>query len=104
VELYTELFYVIIPTLFLCLLLICYPYISLHFFILVHMSLFFAADAWLCWSLPSITEQQVCPHRLPMQYWLKGHSPDQALFKPSTPSTSTVFLIQQSCIIITFHC
>ena len=29
--LYTELFYAIIPTLFLCFLLICYPYILLHF-------------------------------------------------------------------------
>jgi len=26
-----ELFYAIIPTLFLCFLLICYPYILLHF-------------------------------------------------------------------------
>jgi len=31
VALYTELFYAIIPTLFLCFLLICYPYILLHF-------------------------------------------------------------------------
>ena len=37
------------------------------------MSLFLAADACLSWSLPSITEQQVSPHRLPMQYWLKNH-------------------------------
>ena len=29
--LYTELFYAIIPTLFLCFLLICYPYILLYF-------------------------------------------------------------------------
>jgi len=29
--LYTEQFYAIIPTLFLCFLLICYPYILLHF-------------------------------------------------------------------------
>jgi len=28
---YTELFYAIIPTLFLCFLLIYYPYILLHF-------------------------------------------------------------------------
>jgi len=34
------------------------------------MSLFLAADACLSWSLPSVTEQQVSPHRLPMQYWL----------------------------------
>jgi len=31
VELCTELFYAIIPTLFPCFLLICYPYILLHF-------------------------------------------------------------------------
>ena len=31
VELCTELFYAIIPTLYLCFLLICYPYIPLHF-------------------------------------------------------------------------
>jgi len=31
VGLYTELFYAIIPTLFLCFLLICYPYILLYF-------------------------------------------------------------------------
>jgi len=31
VGLYTELFYAIIPILFLCFLLICYPYILLHF-------------------------------------------------------------------------
>ena len=36
------------------------------------MSLFLAADAYLSWSLPSVTEQQVSPHRLPMQYWLKN--------------------------------
>jgi len=35
VGLYTELFYTIIPTLFLCFLLICYPYTFLMFFILV---------------------------------------------------------------------
>jgi len=31
VELCTELFYAIIPTFFLCFLLTCYSYISLHF-------------------------------------------------------------------------
>jgi len=40
------------------------------------MSLLLAADARLSWSLPSITEQQVCPHRVPMQYWLKNRLPD----------------------------
>jgi len=49
-----ELFYAIIPTLFLCFLLICYPYISLHFnvFILVHVTFFLNR----------------C-----MKYWLKNH-------------------------------
>jgi len=31
VELYTELLYAIIPTLFPCFAQICYPFISLHF-------------------------------------------------------------------------
>jgi len=50
------------------------------------MSLFLAADACLSWSLPSITEQQVSPHRLPMQYWLKNHR-----LSSNTLSTPTVF-------------
>jgi len=49
--------------------------------------------------LPSITEQQVSPHRLPMQYWLKSHR-----LSSNTPRTPTVLLIQQSCAIITFRC
>ena len=49
------------------------------------MSIFLTADACLSWSLPSITEQQVYPHRLPMQYLLKNQWPDvdQAFFKHS---------------------
>ena len=43
----------------------------------------FAHVTFFSCSLPSITEQQVCPHRLPIQYWLKNHWPDQALFKHS---------------------
>ena len=40
-----------------------------------------------------------------MQYWLKNHRPDQALFKHSLhTAVPTVFLIQQSCVIVTFHC
>ena len=47
---------------------------SCHFFL--------AADACLSKVCHlSITEQKVCPHRLPMHYWLKKHCPDQALFK-----------------------
>ena len=57
------------------------------------MSLFLAADACLSWSLPSIAEQQVSPHRLPMQYWLKNH-----WLSSNTPHIPTVFLIQQSCV------
>jgi len=34
-------------------------------------------------------EQQVSPHRLPMQYWLKNHWPDQAFFKHS-PHTNSI--------------
>jgi len=90
VELCTELFYAIIPTLFLWFLLICYPLhlvTFLMFFILVQVTFFLAADAYLSRSLSSITEQQVSPHRLSMQYWLKNHRG---------------FLIQQSCVIIHF--
>ena len=36
-----------------------------------------------CWSLPSITEQHVYPHKVPIQYWLKNHWPVQVLFKQS---------------------
>ena len=36
VELYTELFYAIISTLSLCFLLICYPYILLHFLLVLY--------------------------------------------------------------------
>jgi len=46
----------------------------------------------------AIDHRAVCPHRLPMQ----NHWPNQALFKHSL--YTTVFLIQQSCLIITFHC
>jgi len=59
------------------------------------MSLFFsaAAEVW------SISEHQVSPHRLSMQYWRKNHG-----LSSNTPCTPTAFLIQQSCIIITFCC
>ena len=43
-----------------------------------------AADAFLSCSLPSITEQQVSPHRLPMQYWLKNHRLSSNI--PRTPT------------------
>ena len=61
----------------------------LMFFIIVYVTFSLAADACLSWSLPSITEQQVCPHRLPMQYCLKNNSPDQALFKHSQHANCT---------------
>jgi len=31
----------------------------------------------------AIDHRAVCPHRFPMQYWLKNHWPDQAVFKHS---------------------
>ena len=61
----------------------------LKFFYSCSCQFFLAADACLSWSLPSITEQQVSPHRLPMQYWLKNHWPDQAFFKHS-PHTNSI--------------
>ena len=70
----------------------------LMFFILVRVT-FLAADACLSWSLPSITEQQFCPHRLLMRYWMQNHWPGQALFKHSLLTNC----ITNSCIIITFH-
>jgi len=53
---------VIFPTLFLYILMFCQLYI-IQCFLLYH--LFLAAGACLSWRLPSIQEQQVCPHRLP---------------------------------------
>ena len=53
--------------------------------IFLFMSLFLAADACLNWSLPSFTEQQVSPHRLPMQYWLKNH-----WLSSNTPHTNSI--------------
>jgi len=54
-----------------------------------------AADAYSNWSLPSITEQQVSPHRLPMQYWLKII--DQTRLSSNTPRTSTA-IFRNNCI------
>jgi len=45
----------------------------------------------------SITEQQVHPQTLCMQYCLKNQWPDQALFKHSLHTNCV--LIQQSCVI-----
>jgi len=46
--LYTELFYAIIPTLFLCFLLICYPYILLHFNVFFFILVYSKSDGVLC--------------------------------------------------------
>ena len=73
--------------------------LSLHLGTFYSCSCHFFLAACLSWSLPSITEQQVSPHMLPMQYWLKNHR-----LSSNTPRTPTVFLIQQSCVIITFRC
>ena len=55
----------------------------------------------MSWSLPSITEQKVSPHRIPtcMQYWLKNHWPDQALFKHSLH----IYCISNSPILCDNH-
>ena len=60
-------------------------YWTVLFVILVHCHFLLAADACLSWSLPSITEQQVSPHRLPMQYGLKNRSNT-----PCTPTSSAI--------------
>ena len=73
------------------------------------MSLFLAADACLSWILLSITEQQVCPHKLCMQYWLKNHWPDQVLFKHflHTNCISTSAILRNNslffCYVICAH-
>ena len=71
----------------------------LMFLILVHVT-FLAADACLSWSSPSITEQQVSPHRLSIQYWLKNHWPDQAFFNhsPHTDSISNSAILRNNYI------
>jgi len=61
----TELFYAIIPTLFLCFLLICYPYILLHlmfFFILVYKSCPIEElySLYITMSMTSSTEKISC--------------------------------------------
>jgi len=76
VELCAELFYAIVPTLIPCSLLIRYPYILLHFSVSV---CHFSSSRCFSWSLPFITEQQACPHRLAQElyavYWLRNHYP-----------------------------
>ena len=64
------------------------------------MSLSLAPDAYLSWSLPSVIEQQVSPHRFPMQYWLKNHWPDQAFFEhsPHTNSISNSAILRNNYI------
>ena len=89
----------IMPTLFLCFLLICYPYIVTFLNVFYSCSCHFLADACLSWSLPSITEQQVFPHKL---YAVLAEL-SLALCK-YVLHTNSVFLIQQSCVMITFHC
>ena len=60
----------------------CYIF---NVFLFLFMSLFPAADVCMSWSLPSITEQQVSPHRLPVQYWLKNH-----WLSSNTPHTNSI--------------
>ena len=79
--LYTELFYAIIPTLFLCFCWSAIPICRYIFnvFIVVHVFFWQQMHAW-AQVLPSITEQQVFLHRLPMQYWLKNRPAHQLYF------------------------
>ena len=90
-----------------CFYAFCWSAIPTSCFFLF-ISLFLAADACSSRSLPSITEQQVSPHRLPMlelkfatiteqqvsphrlpmKYWLENHWPDQAFFKHSQHTNS----------------
>ena len=52
VGLYTELFYAIIPILFLCLLLICYRYIFLHFWCFLFLDVTRVGHIHItCWSI-----------------------------------------------------
>ena len=74
------------------------------------LSLFVAEGGCLSWSLPSITEQQVCPHSIAVlieesltRLCVNTESTMDDKDSPS-PWTPTIFLIQQSWVIITFHC
>jgi len=72
----TEVFYAIMlsPVSMLFADLLSLHLVTFLMFFIVHVTLL-AADACLSWSLPSVTEQQVSPHRLRMQCWLKNHWP-----------------------------
>ena len=61
VELCTELFYATFPP--AC----CWSAISAscYIFNLVYVTLFLTEGICLSWSLLSVTQQQVCPHRIP---------------------------------------
>ena len=48
-----------------CFLLICSLHLTNYVFNVFFTLVSLIAGACLSWSLPSITEQQVCPHRLP---------------------------------------
>jgi len=93
VELCTELLYAIIPTFYA----FCWSAIptSCYIFLLVHVT-FLAADVELKFAI----------------YYRAASLPSQASYAvlaevsqaSNTPRTPTVFLIQQSCIMITFRC
>jgi len=107
VELCNELVDAIIPTILVPMLFADLLYILLHFqcfFILVHVT-FFSSRYMLELKFAMYYKATSLPHRLPMQCWLKNHWPDQAFFKHSPPRIQQyVFLIQHSCVIITFRC
>ena len=74
------------------------------FFPIMLMPLFLAAGACLSWSLLSITEEEVCPHRLPHDQDACSIGSVQALSQRWIPKAlpvfmhTTIFLIQQSWI------
>ena len=102
---YSCVFYAIIPTLFRC---FCWSAIStscyiFNVFLFLFMSLFLAADACLSWSLPSTAEQQVSPHRLPMQYWLKNHrlsSHTNSISNSATLHNNDISLLSDLCACV----
>ena len=79
-----------IKTVYNTLVTALHPVTFLMFFYSCSCQFFYlAADTCLSWSLPSMTEQHICPHRLRMQYWLKNQWPHQAVFKHS-PHTNCI--------------
>ena len=110
VELCAEMFYAIITTLIPCSLLICYPYILLHFNVsLCH----FSSSRCMLELKFAIYHRAACTGflRRCVRYWLRNHWAGICSNTESTmdvkdspcPCTPTIFLIQWSWVIIIFH-